>query len=96
MATLGYVYALAGKKKEAFATLHNLEQFKKGRYVEPGYLAMIWMGLGHKDKALDLLNEDCELHSSYLISLATDPVFLPLHSDKRFQDLLRRIGLPSS
>jgi TolB-like protein/DNA-binding winged helix-turn-helix (wHTH) protein/Flp pilus assembly protein TadD len=96
LATLGYAYALAGKKKEALASLHKLRHFEKGGYVELGYLATIWVGLGNKDKALDLLNKDCELHSSFLMSLATDPVFQPLHSDNRFQDLLRRIGLPSS
>jgi len=95
LATLGYAYALAGKKKEALASLHKLQQFEKRGYVEPGDIAIIWMGLGDKDRALDLLNRDCELHSSFLMPLATDPVFLPLHADKRFQDLLHRIGLPS-
>lgn len=94
LAYLAYGYALAGRKGEALATLHQLQELARHKYVEPGWMAMIWVALGEKNKALDLLNEDYRLHSSFLMSLGSDPVFEPLHSDTRFQDLLRRIGLP--
>jgi TolB-like protein/DNA-binding winged helix-turn-helix (wHTH) protein/Flp pilus assembly protein TadD len=96
LAFLGYAYALAGRKKEALAALDALQRLGKHEYVEPGWMAMIWVALGDKDKALALLNEDYRMHSSFLMSLRSDPVFEPLHSDSRFQDLLRRIGLPSN
>jgi len=96
LASLGYAYALASRKKESLDTLDELRQLGKHEYVEPGWLAMIWVALGDNDKALNLLNEDYRLHSSFLMSLATDPVFEPLHSDHRFRVLLRRIGLPSN
>jgi TolB-like protein/DNA-binding winged helix-turn-helix (wHTH) protein/tetratricopeptide (TPR) repeat protein len=95
-AFLGYAYALAGRKKEALAALDELQRLGKHEYVEPGWMAMIWVALGDKDKALALLNQDYRMHSSFLMSLGSDPVFEPLHSDSRFQDLMRRIGLPSN
>ena len=95
-AFLGYACALAGRKKEALAALDELQQLGKHEYVEAGWMAMIWLALGDKDKALALLNQDYRMHSSFLMSLGSDPVFEPLHSDSRFQDLMRRIGLPSN
>jgi TolB-like protein/DNA-binding winged helix-turn-helix (wHTH) protein/tetratricopeptide (TPR) repeat protein len=95
-AFLGYAYALAGKKKEALAALDELQRLGKREYVEPGWMAMIWVALGDQDKAMALLNEDYRRHSSFLMSLGSDPVFDPLHSDSRFQGLLRRVGLPAN
>jgi tetratricopeptide (TPR) repeat protein len=96
VAYLAYGYALAGRKEEAVANLRELQRLRKHEYIEPGWIAMVWVGLGDKDKALDLLQDDYRLHSSFLMSLASNPVFEPLHSDSRFQDLLRRVGLPSN
>jgi tetratricopeptide (TPR) repeat protein len=93
---LGYSYALAGDKPEALRVLDELQRLGRHQYVEPGWIAMIYVALGDKDKVMALLNEDYRLHSSFLMSLGADPVFEPLHSDIRFRDLLRRIGLSSS
>jgi hypothetical protein len=57
-------------------------------------MAIVWAGLGNKDKALESLQEDYRLHASFVASLGSDPVFEPLRSDIRFQALLRQIGLP--
>jgi tetratricopeptide (TPR) repeat protein len=94
VAYLAYGYARAGKKAEALVSLQELQQLGKNEYIEPGLMAMIWTGLGNKDSALELLQEDYRLHASLVESLASDPVFEPLHSDSRFQALLRQIGLP--
>jgi TolB-like protein/DNA-binding winged helix-turn-helix (wHTH) protein/tetratricopeptide (TPR) repeat protein len=94
LANLAYGYAVAGRREEAIATFHELQQLGEREYIEPGWIAMVWVGLGDKEKAVDLLQEDYRLHSSFLVFLGSDPVFEPLHSDSRFRDLLRRIGLP--
>ena len=69
-------------------------QLGKNEYIEPGLIAMIWTGLGNNDRALELLQEEYRLHASFAVSMGSDPVFEPLHSDRRFQALLRRLGLP--
>ena len=96
LSILGYAYAVAGRNKEALSTLDELQRRSRKEYIEPGEVAMIWAALGNKDKALDLLDEDYQLHSSFVMSLATNPAFAPLYSESCFQDLLRRVGLPSS
>lgn len=50
--------------------------------------------LGEKDKAFALLNKLYEDRDSTLVALKVDPRLDSLRSDPRFQDLLRRIGLP--
>jgi len=94
IAYLAYGYARAGQKEEALASLQELQQLGKDEYIDPGLMAMIWTGLGNNDRALELLQEDYRLHASLVVSLGSDPVFEPLHSDSRFQVLLSRIGLP--
>lgn len=95
LAVLGYADAVAGKRPEALAILDELNRLGKNRYIEPGWLAMIWVALGNRDKALDFLDQDYRLHSSFLMSLGTNPAFDSLHSERRFQDLMHHIGLPS-
>jgi hypothetical protein len=53
------------------------------------------MFLGDKDRALAWLERAYEERDSIMIGLKTDPDYLPaFRSDPRFQDLMRRVGLP--
>jgi TolB-like protein/Flp pilus assembly protein TadD len=96
LALLGYAYALAGKRQEALRTLNELHQRANHEYVDPLCMSTIWMGFRDKEKALSFLDEGYRLRSSSLMGLASNPVFEPLHTDRRFQDLLHRIGLPTN
>jgi hypothetical protein len=49
--------------------------------------------LGEQDQAFVWLNKEYEVRSG-LVFLKADPVWDKLRSDPRFEDLLRRIGLP--
>ena len=55
-------------------------------------IALIYAGLGDKDQAMIWLNKAYQ--ARFNPSILMRPVFDPLQSDPRFQDLLRRIGLP--
>jgi hypothetical protein len=49
--------------------------------------------LGDKDNAFYWLDKAYQEHSQGLtFSLVIEQAFVPLHSDPRYQDLLRRIG----
>jgi TolB-like protein/DNA-binding winged helix-turn-helix (wHTH) protein/Tfp pilus assembly protein PilF len=89
---LGAAYAKAGETEKAGAILKQLHSGKE--YVSPVGLAMIHTALGDKNKAFALLERAYSLHDQQLIWLGVEEVFAPLHADPRFQDLMRRIGLP--
>ncbi len=89
---LGATYARAGNNKKAFAILRDLETTKE--YVAPGELAILYEAIGDREKAIATLERAFAIHDLQLQYLKVDPSFDSMHDDPRFQDLLRRIGLP--
>ena len=64
------------------------------KYVGPDWVARDYIRLGDKDHAFEWLEKAYQEHSSFLLDLKVDPLFDPLRPDPRFQDLVRRVGLP--
>lgn len=95
LAPLGHAYALAGNRRETEKILQTLSDRAKKSYVSPFDLALIYTALGDKDKAFALLDKAVAEHSTFLVYSKWEPRLDPLRSDPRFQDFLRRIGLPS-
>ncbi|HEY6264249.1 MAG TPA: protein kinase [Candidatus Acidoferrum sp.] len=93
MALLGDAYALAGRRAEARKLLDELISISKQRYVAPAYMAIPCIGLGQKDQAFDWLEKAYDDRSDWMVLLQTDPVFDPIRSDPRFQNLLRKVGV---
>jgi serine/threonine protein kinase/tetratricopeptide (TPR) repeat protein len=62
--------------------------------VWPLTMAKIHARLGERDKAFVWLEKMYSERHERLRSIRADPVFDDLHSDPRFIDLLRRVGLP--
>src|SRR6185369_2529265 len=89
LASLGQVYALQGKKQEAEKLLADLMQRSKTRYVSPYLIAYIFAGLGDREHALAALDQAYREHDHYMMYLKVDPKFDQLHSEPRFQTLLR-------
>jgi DNA-binding winged helix-turn-helix (wHTH) protein/TolB-like protein len=93
LALLGHAYAASGKKSEAQHVLSELQDLQGRRYVSPYTVAAIYAGLGDKDQAFKWLEKAYEERDIWLMNLKVDPVFSKLRSDRRFPDLLARIGL---
>jgi tetratricopeptide (TPR) repeat protein len=93
-AALAQTLATAGRKKEAIQILDELTTLSKQKYVAPYFLAGIHIGLDETDRAMECLETCFKEHSHWLIYLHLDPGMDALRSSPRFQDLLRRIGLP--
>jgi TolB-like protein/Tfp pilus assembly protein PilF len=90
---LAHANAVFGQEKEALRLLAEIQQ-RSGREPYSAYdVAMIYAGLGDKEKALSWLAKSYENRDARLVNLKQHPSFEVLHSDPRFADLLRRIGL---
>jgi hypothetical protein len=61
----------------------------------PFDIALVYTALGDKDAMFTWLDKAMKDHSTWLVYSKWEPRLDPLRSDPRFQDLLRRIGLPS-
>jgi tetratricopeptide (TPR) repeat protein len=91
---LGHVYAVTGKKSEALALIDELKQLSAKGYVPATSMALIYAGLGEKDQAFALLEKSYAEHAFQLQWLNAEPRWDSLRSDRRFADLVRRVGLP--
>jgi serine/threonine protein kinase/tetratricopeptide (TPR) repeat protein len=94
-AALAHTLGTAGRTTEALQILDDLTQLAKQKYVAPYFFAGIHIGLGENDRAIEYLEKSFEEHSHWLIYLHIDPSMDVLRNDSRFQDLLRRVGLPA-
>jgi tetratricopeptide (TPR) repeat protein len=90
---LGNAYALAGNRENAHRALADLHELSKRHYVAPINTALIYTGLGDKERAFEWLEKALEDRSRLVIFLKVEPEYDPLRSDPRFTNLLRRIGL---
>ena len=93
-AALAQTLGAAGMKNKAIEILGDLTTLAKQKYIAPYFLAGIHVGLGEDDRAIEYLEKSYEEHSHWLIYLHMDPGMDALRSSPRFQDLLRRVGLP--
>ncbi len=91
-ALLGHLYAKIGKKNEARQILQQLRESPKEHYVSPYLFAMIYIGLGDKDQAIDFLENTYEDRDGYSIAfIKVDPFLDPLRSDPRFEALVQKV-----
>ena len=91
---LGYALAKSGKQAEARAELEELLRLSKENYVSPYNIAMIYNGLDKRDETLAWLERGFVQRDVRMTFLKVEPKWNNLRSDPRFQDLLRRVGLP--
>jgi tetratricopeptide (TPR) repeat protein len=90
---LGHAYATSGRRTEALKILAELEEMSTQKYVSPYDMAVLYTGLGEKDRAIEQLNKAYEQRAGWVINLKVEPLFDPLRSDPRFADIVRRMSL---
>ncbi len=88
---LGHAYAVSGRRKEALAVIEQLQDQKKKMYISPFDFALIYAGLGDKDRAIEWLAKGYAERTPWLSYLKLDPRFDPLRSDARFKALLAKM-----
>jgi TolB-like protein/DNA-binding winged helix-turn-helix (wHTH) protein/Tfp pilus assembly protein PilF len=95
LAALGHAYGLAGQKAQSRSITEKLNAISRQSYVSPYDMAIICTGIGDKDQAIHWLEVGYTLHDPALDMLKVEPALDSLRSDTRFQDLIRRVGLPA-
>lgn len=91
---LGNLYGRMGKAAEARAILPKLQEHVEKNGLGRYEIALVYAGLGDKDDAFAWLEKALTAHDKGLTYLKIDPCLDPLRSDPRFDDLMRRVGLP--
>ena len=94
-ATLGYGYAVTGRRSEALAIVNELEDRYARREFRAEWIAYVYAGLGDKDQAFIWLERAFQERSGTLQQALQIFSWLDkLRDDPRYADLLRRMGLP--
>jgi TolB-like protein/DNA-binding winged helix-turn-helix (wHTH) protein len=94
MAQLKEAFAKSGAQGYWRRTLENYKETAKSNYVEPVLVAEACVRIGDKECAFEWLEKGFEERDDLMINLKVEPVLDSLHSDPRFQDLVRRVGIP--
>jgi tetratricopeptide (TPR) repeat protein len=95
LAAIGYVYGRAGQKAEAHKIISQLTEISKKHYVPSFEFAAIFAGLGDADSAVMWLEKAYQKRESQIPFIQSDERLNSLHSDPRYQSLVRRLGLSS-
>ncbi|UWZ84777.1 winged helix-turn-helix domain-containing protein [Occallatibacter riparius] len=95
LSTSGRVYALAGKRQEAFAQLARLQRLSRTSHVDPWYIAVLYDGAGDTDKSIEYLQRAYSERSGSFYMLKVVLFSERLRSDDRFQVLLKKLSFPS-
>ena len=97
LGSLAYGHALAGHLDEARRLVGDMEKRAAGEFVSPLSFVLVHTALGQHDEAFAWLERAYQMHWVLLPGMAAAwPPLEPLRDDPRFQDLLRRIGIPES
>jgi Predicted integral membrane protein len=93
LAALAHAYAASGSKTKAQEILHELQEESDRGSCSAYDIALIHSGLGDNDQAFHWLEKAYQEHDGSIIHLKADPRLDGLHSDSRFTELVRRLGL---
>jgi len=96
VAVLGHAYAKAGRPDDANKIVQELQTRSKSEYVSPYYFSLLYAGMNDRNKAFEYLEQAIIERQSQLVYLKVEPLFDDLHSDPRFDELVRKIGIPDA
>ena len=89
---LGQLYGLAGRQDEAQKILKRLRESRDQRYTAAYSLALVYLGLGDKNEALNWLEQSYrERDGNFIGYIRVDPLLKTLHGDPRFEALAEKI-----
>ncbi|MFZ0639672.1 MAG: hypothetical protein WAN33_13570 [Candidatus Acidiferrales bacterium] len=96
LSALGHCQAVAGLLDEARETLQQLQLLSARRYIPAYEFAVIYVGLGNEDQAVEFIGKAFEERSPWLMMLPLEPRLADLKSHARFNWLLSNLNLPDA
>ena len=93
LALLGHVYAKLGRRSDAESVIKELEGRYANQSADGRDLAIVYAGLGDKDKAFSWMDKAVADRSVILGFLKLEPLLESLGNDARWNDLERRVGV---
>jgi TolB-like protein/DNA-binding winged helix-turn-helix (wHTH) protein/Tfp pilus assembly protein PilF len=91
---LANAYARSGNKAEAERLLADLISESKRQYVSPYYFAVLYVGLGKPEEAIDWLEKAFADRSNGMVFLKVEPELDDLRSNPRFVALQQKLNFP--
>lgn len=91
---IAYAHALMGNREAALKIIQELKTAQQERNTYAVMIAFVYTGLGEKDQAFAWLEKGLQERDNWMLDLTNDEKFDSLRTDARFNDLLRRAGLP--
>jgi len=94
VSALAHAYARSGNRTEAEKLLAQLQAKSMNQYVSPYYFAIVCVGLGRTEEALDWLEKAFGDRSNGLVFLKVEPELDDLRSNSRFIALQQKLEFP--
>jgi len=91
-ATLAYTLATAGDLSYAKKVLVELEEQHKQDYISPVDFALVHIGLGEHQRALDWVDRAIDERRGWAAYLRVHPVVDSLRADPRFAELVKKMA----
>ena len=93
IAFLGHLYGRTGQRDKAEKVIEDVEALLNEGHATSILLAIIYAGLGEREKYFAAVERAYEEHCPWLAWLKVSPEYDAMRSDPRYGELLRRMGL---
>jgi tetratricopeptide (TPR) repeat protein len=89
---LGHLYGVHSQREEARKILQQLLRRREQGYIPAYSVALVYLGLGDRNEALNWLETGYREHDGFNIGpIRIDPLLASLHGDPRFETLAEKI-----
>jgi TolB-like protein/DNA-binding winged helix-turn-helix (wHTH) protein/Tfp pilus assembly protein PilF len=95
VSALAHAYARSGNRVEAEKLLAVLQAKSTSEYVSPYYFAIVCVGLGRNEQAMDWLERAFADRSNGLVFMKVEPELDNLRTNARFTTLQQKLGFPA-
>jgi TolB-like protein len=90
-AEIGYALGREGKTSDAEREIAELREMSKSTFVDPYFVALIYLGIGDEQATLQWLDRAYVVRSPFLISITTEPKWKPMIGRPGLQEFLAKI-----